>query len=533
MNVNLAQALGALTNQIIINGGTLASTAGTTLSTYTGTGGINLNGDFTLSGSANWSLGASAVLLGGNRTITVNTSGTTGTTIGGIISDGGNVRSLTIAAASTGTLTLTWRRNTFSGGLNVYGGTLISSQTANTAFGAAGNAISIGDPTVSNSNNATLIYSGTATTLSNPITVNAGSSGTLTLEGQTNSNTFTGTITLNNNLTLANLTAAKTTTFSNTISGGSGITIGSANLGAVLFTANENYSGPTTISGGTLQLGNATTTGALSASSAITDNGTLVFNRTNTATQGVDFATVISGSEAALTQAGSGTLVLNGANTYSGATTISAGTLSINSIQNAGSTTANALGEPATGAPSIIALCRRWRTLHSTPASANGSSNRAINLTTAAGGARLTLDAERLRDLRTQRRHHHCRNLEHVHPDPRTGSGVGSESGTIVNGIASTNVTGVTKKLALVHGPLAANNTYTGATTILQWYAKHHRFRLDRRRSQRHRHFRERRPAPEILRRLTYRLQTGSPATSSLEPIRIPEHAATGMTCAI
>ena len=73
---------------------------------------------------------------------------------------------------------------------------------------------------------------------------------------------------------------------------------------------------------GTLQLGAGGTTGSIAGN--ITDNATLAFNRTATGT----YAGVISGT-GALTQAGTGTLVLNKRNTYSGGTTITAGTLQL------------------------------------------------------------------------------------------------------------------------------------------------------------------------------------------------------------
>ena len=83
-----------------------------------------------------------------------------------------------------------------------------------------------------------------------------------------------------------------------------------------------------TINAGTLQVGDGGTAGSVSTTS-ITNNGALVFNRSNALT----VADVISGT-GALTQMGSGTLTLSGANTYTGATIVTAGTL------KAGSTTA-------------------------------------------------------------------------------------------------------------------------------------------------------------------------------------------------
>jgi autotransporter-associated beta strand protein len=108
------------------------------------------------------------------------------------------------------------------------------------------------------------------------------------------------------------------------MSGAGGVTKSGANT--LTLTANNTYTGATTIAAGTLQLGSGDTSGALSTSSSIANNGTLAFNRSNTMTQGTDFASVIAGS-GGITKLGSNTLVFNGANTYTGATVVNAGTL--------------------------------------------------------------------------------------------------------------------------------------------------------------------------------------------------------------
>ena len=64
---------------------------------------------------------------------------------------------------------------------------------------------------------------------------------------------------------------------------------------------------------------------------AVTDSAALIFNETDSNT----VANVISGS-GTLTQAGSGTTILTGANTYTGTTTIGAGTLQIGNGGTAG-----------------------------------------------------------------------------------------------------------------------------------------------------------------------------------------------------
>lgn len=97
-------------------------------------------------------------------------------------------------------------------------------------------------------------------------------------------------------------------------------TVTQAGTGTTALTGNSTYTGGTTISAGTLQLGNGGTTGSIVGN--VTDNGVLAFNRSNT----LDFGGVISGS-GAVSQIGTGTTVLGGANTYSGPTTVAAGTL--------------------------------------------------------------------------------------------------------------------------------------------------------------------------------------------------------------
>jgi len=94
--------------------------------------------------------------------------------------------------------------------------------------------------------------------------------------------------------------------------------------GTVVLTGTNTYTGATTISAGTLQIGNGGTTGSIASTSGVTNNGTLDYNRSDALTVGY----VISGG-GALVKDGTGTLTLTNANTYTGATTINAGTLQI------------------------------------------------------------------------------------------------------------------------------------------------------------------------------------------------------------
>jgi len=97
--------------------------------------------------------------------------------------------------------------------------------------------------------------------------------------------------------------------------------------GTTLFTANNSYTGTTTIGGGTLQLGHGGTSGWIDTN--VTNNGALVFDRSDN----VAFANAISGS-GSVTQNGSGTLALDSVNSYTGGTTVNSGTLLIGDVSH-------------------------------------------------------------------------------------------------------------------------------------------------------------------------------------------------------
>ena len=95
-----------------------------------------------------------------------------------------------------------------------------------------------------------------------------------------------------------------------------------AGTNLLVLTGNNTYSGSTTIaSGGTLQVGNGAS-GSIANTISVADNGLLAFDLSSSTT----LSATISGS-GGLTQMASSLLRLSGSNTYSGPTTISAGTI--------------------------------------------------------------------------------------------------------------------------------------------------------------------------------------------------------------
>lgn len=117
--------------------------------------------------------------------------------------------------------------------------------------------------------------------------------------------------------------------FSGTITGTTSLTKETA--GTLILTGANTFTGASTIHAGTLEIGSGSTSGSLGGV-AITNNGSLVFNRSD----GITWAGSLSGS-GSLMKSGTNTLTLTGEHTHSGTTTISGGVLEIGNGGTSGS----------------------------------------------------------------------------------------------------------------------------------------------------------------------------------------------------
>lgn len=180
------------------------------------------------------------------------------------------------------------------------------------------------------------------------------SSGTLQLGNGGISGSITGDIT--NNATLA-VNRSNGTSLGGVISGtGQLVKLGG---GILALLGNNTYTGGTTISAGTLRVGNGATSGSIVGD--VVNNGVLQFNRFDS----IGFNYVISGT-GRLEKIASGTLTLTGANTYTGGTTVLAGTLQIGD----GGTSGSILGDVTNNA--TLAFNRSDSTVFSGAISGSG-----------------------------------------------------------------------------------------------------------------------------------------------------------------
>jgi autotransporter-associated beta strand protein len=152
-----------------------------------------------------------------------------------------------------------------------------------------------------------------------------------------NRGTGSPTVDLSQQITPYNLTHNEATDYTLTSFGLGGSlsgqgSINKLNSGALIIDVSNQLSGPVTISGGTLQVGNASANGSL-GTATVTNNATLAFNRSDAA---LIVNNAIHGSGTVRFD-GTGTTTIGGNNDYAGSTLVNAGIVSLQSASGLGS----------------------------------------------------------------------------------------------------------------------------------------------------------------------------------------------------
>ncbi|MBV9999305.1 MAG: autotransporter-associated beta strand repeat-containing protein [Verrucomicrobia bacterium] len=306
-----------------INNGTLVLGKGGSLAA---TGAVVDNGTFDISQSANQTIGdlsgSGTVDLGAHK-LTAGTANST--TFSGTLVDGGlgGGTGGSLVKQGTGTLTLTGA-NTFTGGTTVSAGTLALSGSGSLA--ATGAVVDNATFDISQGGNQTI------GDLSGSGTVNLG--GQQLTEGTASNTNFSGTIQ------------------DGGLGGGTGGSLVKQGTGTLTLTGANTYTGGTTVNAGTVALSGS---GSLAATGAVIDHATFDISQGGNQTigdlsgsgtvklggrqltEGTPNSTAFTGTiqdgglgggtGGSLVKQGSGALVLAGANSYTGGTTISAGAL--------------------------------------------------------------------------------------------------------------------------------------------------------------------------------------------------------------
>jgi fibronectin-binding autotransporter adhesin len=300
---------------VAINGGVLDVGSPTALPLYTTPGEVTLVSGATLAvgfgGAGQWTAAQ------------IGTPSTPGTLLGTVTFPAGSAFGLDVATGPPATLTTAGGFslpagvgfvklgggtlvmngvNTYTGATTILGGELA---TDTLASGGSGSGIGTSSNVAGNlvfANGALLQYTGPSVTIDRGYTLNT--------------NTGFGTA-VGGGFDIPTAGTSLTITGAGT---GAGM-LTKTGAGTLILTGANNYTGGTTIAAGILQIGAGGATGAL-GTGAVVDNGALVYNLTAAAT----VSNVISGT-GGITKLGTSSLTLSGANTYTGPTTVSTGSL--------------------------------------------------------------------------------------------------------------------------------------------------------------------------------------------------------------
>ena len=467
---------GTVPNQIIAGSGSsgalsITSPAGSTLA-----GGILLANDLTLESTSNSIVVQSGVTGTGNLilrsystgfirietgtvnhigTITNSGTGTGTTTISAVI--GTNVTGV-IQNSTTSQLNLSGA-NTFTSGLTIKAGTVALTTSTSAGGGSGTGTITIGDS--SGTANATLTGTST-TTFANPITVASGSSGVLSLDRTGGYITFSGAISLSNNLTIHNSVPGGTgsITITGGISGTGNIVISGGGSASTVVLSNGSINNVGTI------INNGATTGATTISAVIGTNVTgviqnsatsqLTLSGTNTFTSGV---TVKAGDVYASSSAayGNGGTITLGDSSGSAGARLRTNTNSsfVNPITVASGSSGSLEIYTGDGANSVTysGLITLANNLSLTGANGvtisggiSGTGNLIINKTTPNNVTFSTAS------------------LNHAGTITNSGTGTGT---TTISAVIGTNVTGVIQNSATSQLDLSGANTFTSGLRVL------------------------------------------------------------------
>lgn len=299
-------AAGSITaNTIILSQGTLDLRAANSIDEMRVFGGVLKLGHAS-------ALGGGTLTLGGGTAL-----GTITETIANAVTVDGTVDGIgTIAAAAGTTLTLDGSF-TFDSSPRLIFGDALNNGTIVVSFGASsfdGQTIEIGGGTVTTNDGSLLLL----TTSSNTVQIDAGA----TLDANDHGlvlNTLIGAGTVTNSGASVVQVGLGTGNFAGTIRGNIQL---DATSGATV-TGTVAPKGGTVIGGGkSLTIGDGGTTGTIKGE--VTGSGTLIIDRSGTIKLGADLATSIN-----LTLNGPGTVKIDRVNSYTGTTTINAGSLSL------------------------------------------------------------------------------------------------------------------------------------------------------------------------------------------------------------
>lgn len=369
-------------NAIQLNGGTLAFSStnattkafnarihnsGNSIISYTGssfTHNLNLNRAITGSGTLRFDWTG-----GGTRTVNIANLATTGTAhnFTGTVNLGTAASAVNFNLAQSLGAGAYEIRNNWILNNNVSGG--LDSASSISLFDA-GSTLSLGSNPWTNASGTLTANNGTVS-----LGTAASSFATFTLNS-------TGTVTLNAG-TGGSLTAGTSYDIRQGTLTGTGGLNGSAALtkstaGTAIILTNNTLTGSTAITGGTLQIGNGGTSGTL-GSGAVTNDGTLTLNRSDSTTWG----NLISGS-GSVSISGGGTLTLTAGNTYTGSTTLTGSSLVLSGGNNRLATTS---GLAFSGTSSLNLGANNQTVASLALPSANADSN-----TTITGSGTLTIN---------------------------------------------------------------------------------------------------------------------------------------------